>query len=67
MQAVASTPQATHIFDGLEAWPSHVMYLASGRLQLFEPAANLPELKEGRLLELVERYAKQMIRLTYYV
>jgi hypothetical protein len=47
--------QATHIFDGLESWPSHVMYLARGRLQIFEPAARLPELRDGRLLELVER------------
>lgn len=26
--------QATHIFDGLESWPSHVMYVAGGRLQV---------------------------------
>lgn len=28
------TLQATHIFDGLESWPSHLMYLAGGRLQV---------------------------------
>lgn len=26
--------QATHIFDGLESWPSHVMYVAGGCLQV---------------------------------
>ena len=25
---------ATHIFDGLEAWPTHLMYLAHGKLQV---------------------------------
>ena len=47
--------QATHIFDGLESWPSHLMYLAGGKMQLFKPAAEIPELQEGRLLQLVER------------
>ena len=49
--------QATHIFDGLESWPSHVMYLAGGTMQLFKPAAEIPELQEGRLLQLVDRCA----------
>jgi CCR4-NOT complex subunit CAF16 len=48
---------ATHIFDGLESWPSHLAYVASGRLQLFKPAAEFPELAQGRLLDLVERCA----------
>lgn len=25
---------ATHIFDGLEAWPTHLMYLAHSKLQV---------------------------------
>ena len=33
------------------------MYLAGGELKVFEPASAFPELKEGRLLELVERFA----------
>ncbi|GLC46075.1 hypothetical protein PLESTM_001822700 [Pleodorina starrii] len=45
---------ATHIFDGLEFWPSHVAYLANGQLQL-SPASELPELSQGRLLALVYR------------
>ena len=31
------------------------MYLAGGELKVFESASAFPELKEGRLLELVER------------
>ena len=46
--------QATHIFDGLEEWPTHIMYLAGGKLKVFEPASAFPELKKGDLLGLVE-------------
>ncbi len=52
--------QATHIFDGLESWPTHLAYVAGGRLQEFAPAATFPELKEGRLLDLVERCETQV-------
>lgn len=32
-RAVMSTcPQATHIFDGLESWPTHFAYLENGRM-----------------------------------
>lgn len=48
--------QATHIFDGLESWPSHLMYLAGGKMQLFRPASEVPELQQGQLLQLVERW-----------
>ncbi|GBF90133.1 ABC transporter I family protein [Raphidocelis subcapitata] len=44
---------ATHIFDGLESWPTHLAYVARGRLQFVAPAAQVPQLREGRLLELV--------------
>lgn len=47
--------QATHIFDGLESWPTHLMYLASGHLQLFAPTTQLPEVHESGLLALVEK------------
>ena len=33
------------------------MYLAGGNLKIFEPASSFPELKEGNLLSLVERWA----------
>ena len=49
--------QATHIFDGLESWPTHVAFLAGGRLERLAAAADIPELAGGRLLALVERCA----------
>jgi hypothetical protein len=32
--AGATIVYATHIFDGLESWPSHLMYLANGTLKV---------------------------------
>ena len=49
----ATIVYATHIFDGLEAWPSHLLYLAGGQLKVAATAAELPQLAEGKLLELV--------------
>lgn len=54
----ATIVYATHIFDGLEAWPTHLMYVADGKLQEFAPAERFPELQEGRLLELVEKWLR---------
>ena len=50
---------ATHIFDGMDHWADHVAYVARGQLQEFGPAAAYPELAEGRLVELVERWLRQ--------
>ena len=55
----ATVIYATHIFDGLESWPTHVMYVAQGRLQLFQKADEIPELREGRLLELVDTWLRK--------
>lgn len=30
----ATIVYATHIFDGLESWPTHLMYLANGTLKV---------------------------------
>ena len=49
--------QATHIFDGLEQWPTHIMFLTRGCLKTFKTAEEIPELADDRLLELVERCA----------
>ena len=46
---------ATHIFDGLDTWPTHVAYLSGGAFKVFAVAEQLPELQQGRLLELVSR------------
>lgn len=35
------------------------MYVAGGRLRVFSAAADVPELREGRLLELVERWLRE--------
>ncbi|MCL7037442.1 hypothetical protein MKW94_007014, partial [Papaver nudicaule] len=34
---------ATHIFDGLEDWPSHIVYIARGKLQLALPMEKVKE------------------------
>lgn len=46
----------THIFDGIEAWPTHLAFLAAGGFEAVAPAAEVPELQEGRLMELVEAF-----------
>lgn len=55
----ATVVYATHIFDGLESWPSHVMYVAQGQLRLFEESSAIPELQQGRLLGLVEGWLRK--------
>lgn len=40
----ATIVYATHIFDGLEAWPTHLMYLADGKLQVGTQLASQPGL-----------------------
>ena len=55
----ATIVYATHIFDGMDHWADHVAYVARGQLQEFGPAAAYPELAEGRLVELVERWLRQ--------
>ena len=52
-QRGATVIYATHIFDGLEFWPSHVAYVARGKMQMLKEAADVPELAQGRLLEMV--------------
>jgi CCR4-NOT complex subunit CAF16 len=54
----ATVVYATHIFDGLEGWPSHLLYVAGGRLRESLRAEEVPELREGRLLELVARWLR---------
>ena len=46
----------THIFDGMEAWPSHVGFLANGEFERVDRAENIPDLKQGKLMELVEQF-----------
>ncbi|WIA28855.1 hypothetical protein OEZ86_011381 [Tetradesmus obliquus] len=55
----ASIIYATHIFDGLEFWPTHVAYVARGQLQFCQPASSLPQLAQGQLLEMVTGLLRQ--------
>ena len=56
----ATVVYATHIFDGLDAWPTHVAFLGrGGRLARCVAAADLPDLAAGRLLELVTRWLRE--------
>jgi CCR4-NOT complex subunit CAF16 len=50
---------ATHIFDALEDWATHVALLEDGRLARLSPLATLPELAgAGSLHRLVERWLR---------
>jgi CCR4-NOT complex subunit CAF16 len=40
-QRGATIIYATHIFDGLEFWPTHVAYVARGRLQMCKKASEV--------------------------
>ncbi|KAK6159779.1 hypothetical protein DH2020_003160 [Rehmannia glutinosa] len=58
---------ATHIFDGLEDWPSHIVYVARGKLQLAMPMNKIKEisnlsLMNGRELLRKERDEERKIR-----
>lgn len=55
----ATVIYATHIFDGLERWPSHVVYVAQGQVQLYEEASAIPQLEQGDLLGLVEGWLRE--------
>ncbi|KAL2623651.1 hypothetical protein R1flu_003856 [Riccia fluitans] len=52
---------ATHIFDGLESWPTHLAYVADGRLQLAKPVGDIPELKELSLMRTIEKWLRKEI------
>ncbi|KAF2288673.1 hypothetical protein GH714_010242 [Hevea brasiliensis] len=41
---------ATHIFDGLEEWPTHIVYVAHGKLQLAMPMAKVKEISDLSLM-----------------
>ncbi|GLT89576.1 hypothetical protein SLE2022_075540 [Rubroshorea leprosula] len=50
---------ATHIFDGLEEWPSHVIYVAHGKLQLAMPMDKLKEISNLSLMRTVESWLRK--------
>jgi CCR4-NOT complex subunit CAF16 len=46
----------THIFDGMEDWPTHLGFMTNVGFEAVASAEEVPELKEGRLMELVEAF-----------
>nr|GMC47345.1 ABC transporter I family member 20 [Ipomoea batatas] len=50
---------ATHIFDGLEDWPSHIVYVAHGRLQLAMPMDKVKEISNLSLMRTVESWLRK--------
>ncbi|XRB14543.1 ABC transporter [Pseudoscourfieldia marina] len=56
---------ATHIFDGLERWPSHIMYVARGELQSFNRLKDYPHLIDGSqtLVRMVDGWLRENRRI----
>lgn len=50
---------ATHIFDGLEDWPSHIVYVANGKLQLAMPMEKVKETSKMSLMRTVESWLRK--------
>ncbi|GAB2229028.1 hypothetical protein Droror1_Dr00023163 [Drosera rotundifolia] len=50
---------ATHIFDGLEDWPTHIVYVSHGRLQLAEPMSKIKEMSNLSLMRTVEGWLRK--------
>ncbi|GMN44082.1 hypothetical protein TIFTF001_013273 [Ficus carica] len=50
---------ATHIFDGLEEWPSHIVYVANGKLQLAMPMDKVKEISKLSLMRTVESWLRK--------
>ncbi|KAI8469699.1 MAG: P-loop containing nucleoside triphosphate hydrolase protein [Monoraphidium minutum] len=55
----ATIVYATHIFDGLEGWVTHVAYLEDGQMKIGGARSLLPDLKPGvKLLNVVEAWLR---------
>ena len=62
----ASVVYATHIFDGLESFMSHVAFVANGELKFckkFEEIEGLREREPGSLLRVVEGWLRKEYKL----
>uniref|UniRef100_A0A6M2FA37 ABC transporter domain-containing protein n=1 Tax=Populus davidiana TaxID=266767 RepID=A0A6M2FA37_9ROSI len=55
----ASIIYATHIFDGLEEWPTHILYVAHGKLQFAMPMAKMKEISNLSLMRTVESWLRK--------
>lgn len=55
---------ATHIFDGLETWATHLAYIQDGELRRAEKLSEIGELKNSaNLLSVVESWLRSEIKL----
>ncbi|XP_073287909.1 ABC transporter I family member 20-like [Primulina huaijiensis] len=50
---------ATHIFDGLEGWPSHIAYVARGKLRLVTPMNKIKDISKLSLMRTVESWLRK--------
>ncbi|KAJ8774200.1 hypothetical protein K2173_009631 [Erythroxylum novogranatense] len=50
---------ATHIFDGLEHWPTHIVYVVHGKLQLAMPMAKVLQISNLSLMRTVENWLRK--------
>ncbi|KAL2897432.1 ABC transporter I family member 19 [Bienertia sinuspersici] len=63
-QRAATIVYATHIFDGLETWATHLAYIQEGELKRKEKLAELHELKNSaNLLSVVESWLRSETKL----
>ncbi len=55
--------QATHIFDGLESWPTHLVYAEGGKMIRGGPVESIPEMQAAaagkKLLHIVEGWLRE--------
>jgi CCR4-NOT complex subunit CAF16 len=49
---------ATHIFDGLDTWATHIVHLSRGRVRLAAPLSEVAELRGAPLLRVVEGWLR---------
>lgn len=49
---------ATHIFDGLADWMTHVAFVSDGALIKVGPVSEMPELKEGKVLHTATKWLR---------
>ncbi|KAI9071391.1 hypothetical protein K1719_046635 [Acacia pycnantha] len=50
---------ATHIFDGLENWPTNIVYVAHGNLQLAMPMDKVKDISKLSLMRTVESWLRK--------
>eukprot|EP00252_Welwitschia_mirabilis_P017948 TRINITY_DN40076_c0_g1_i1.p1 TRINITY_DN40076_c0_g1~~TRINITY_DN40076_c0_g1_i1.p1 ORF type:complete len:327 (+),score=70.82 TRINITY_DN40076_c0_g1_i1:272-1252(+) len=50
---------ATHIFDGLDDWPTHIAYIAHGKLQVAQPIKEVLRKSNLSLMRTVEQWLRE--------